>query len=134
MRSPIRLLLLGRATVMGPDGPAASLTAWVPGHRQAHPRQSGSPDKQILCKETGMAACTFTAKGQTTVPADIRALVDAKPGTRLDWSLMPDGTIIVRAQTQSMLDMAGISEASAQTRTRTTRSNDNNAAPGKARR
>ena len=28
-----------------------------------------------------MAESTITAKGQTTVPADIRALVDAKPGT-----------------------------------------------------
>jgi len=50
---------------------------------------------------------TITAKGQTTVPADIRAFVDAKPGTRLVWSAMPDGTIIVRAKTKSILDMAG---------------------------
>ena len=50
---------------------------------------------------------TITAKGQTTVPADIRAFVDAKPGTRLVWSTMPDGTIIVRAKTKSILDMAG---------------------------
>ena len=46
-----------------------------------------------------MAESTITAKGQTTVPADIRALVNAKPGTRLVWSAMPDGTIIVRAKT-----------------------------------
>jgi AbrB family looped-hinge helix DNA binding protein len=51
---------------------------------------------------------TITAKGQTTVPADIRALVDARPGTRLIWSAMPDGTIIVRAKTKSVLDMAGM--------------------------
>ena len=30
-----------------------------------------------------MAESTITAKGQTTVPADTGALVDAKPGTRL---------------------------------------------------
>ncbi len=42
-----------------------------------------------------MAESTITAKGQTTVPADVRALVHAKPGTRLVWSVMPDGTIIV---------------------------------------
>jgi AbrB family looped-hinge helix DNA binding protein len=51
---------------------------------------------------------TITAKGQTTVPADVRALVHAKPGTRLVWSVMPDGTIIVRAKTKSILDMAGM--------------------------
>jgi antitoxin PrlF len=54
-----------------------------------------------------MAESTITSKGQTTVPADVRALVHAKPGTRLVWSVMPDGTIIVRAKTQSILDMAG---------------------------
>jgi AbrB family looped-hinge helix DNA binding protein len=55
-----------------------------------------------------MIESTITAKGQTTVPADIRARIDARPGTRLIWSAMPDGTIIVRAKTRSILDMAGM--------------------------
>ena len=54
-----------------------------------------------------MTESTITLKGQTTVPADIRALMDAKPGTRLVWSAMPDGTVIVRAKTKSVLEMAG---------------------------
>jgi len=58
-----------------------------------------------------LAESTITAKGQTTVPADVRALVHAKPGTRLVWSVMPDGTIIVRAKTKSILDMAGMLKA-----------------------
>jgi AbrB family looped-hinge helix DNA binding protein len=58
-----------------------------------------------------MTESTITTKGQTTVPADIRALVDAKPGTRLVWSVMPDGTIVVRAKTKSILDLAGMLEA-----------------------
>jgi antitoxin PrlF len=58
-----------------------------------------------------MAESTITAKGQTTVPADVRALVHAEPGTRLVWSVMPDGTIIVRAKTKSILDMAGMLKA-----------------------
>lgn len=58
-----------------------------------------------------MAESSITAKGQTTVPADIRALVGAKPGTRLVWSAMPDGTIIVRAKSKSILDMAGMLKA-----------------------
>jgi len=48
---------------------------------------------------------TITDEGQTTVPADVRALLNAKPGSHLVWSAMPDGTIIVRAKTQSILDM-----------------------------
>lgn len=58
-----------------------------------------------------MAESTITAKGQTTVPADIRALVRAKPGTKLVWSVTPDGTIIFRAKTKSILDMAGMLKA-----------------------
>ena len=58
-----------------------------------------------------MTESTITARGQTTVPAEIRTLVDAKPGTRLVWSVMPDGTIIVRAKTKSILDMAGTLKA-----------------------
>jgi AbrB family looped-hinge helix DNA binding protein len=58
-----------------------------------------------------MIESTITAKGQTTVPADIRAFVDARPGTRLIWSAMPDCTIIVRAKTRSILEMAGMLKA-----------------------
>lgn len=58
-----------------------------------------------------MAESTITAKGQTTVPADVRARIHAKPGTRLVWSVAPDGTIIVRAKTKSILDMAGMAKA-----------------------
>jgi AbrB family looped-hinge helix DNA binding protein len=58
-----------------------------------------------------MTESTITAKGQTTVPADIRALVHAEPGTRLVWSVMPDGTIIVRAKTKSVLELAGMLKA-----------------------
>jgi antitoxin PrlF len=62
----------------------------------------------ILGKEINVAESTITAKGQTTVPADIRALIQAQPGTKLVWSAMPDGTLIVRAKTRSILDMAGM--------------------------
>ena len=54
-----------------------------------------------------MAESTITAKGQTTVPAQVREQVGATPGTRLVWHVMPDGSITVRAKTKSILDMAG---------------------------
>jgi antitoxin PrlF len=57
-----------------------------------------------------MTESTITAKGQTTVPADVRALVNATQGTKLVWSVTPDGTIVVRAKTKSILDMAGMLE------------------------
>ena len=58
-----------------------------------------------------MAESTITVKGQTTVPADIRALLDAVPGTRLVWSAMPDGTVIVRAKSRTVMDLAGMLKA-----------------------
>jgi len=50
---------------------------------------------------------TITAKGQTTVPRQVRDLIGAGPGTRLVWHVMPDGGLIVRAKTRSVLDLAG---------------------------
>lgn len=50
---------------------------------------------------------TITAKGQTTVPAQVREKLGAAPGTRLVWHVLPDGGVLVRAKTRSILDMAG---------------------------
>jgi antitoxin PrlF len=55
-----------------------------------------------------MAESTITAKGQTTVPLQIRNSIGAVPGTRLVWHAMPDGSLIVRAKTRSILALAGI--------------------------
>lgn len=54
-----------------------------------------------------MSESTITAKGQTTVPAEVREQIHATPGTRLVWTVIPDGTIVVRAKTKSILDLAG---------------------------
>jgi AbrB family looped-hinge helix DNA binding protein len=54
-----------------------------------------------------MAESTLTAKGQTTVPAEIRNRLGAAPGTRLVWHVMPDGSVIIRAKSKSILELAG---------------------------
>ena len=54
-----------------------------------------------------MSESTITAKGQTTVPREVREKLGAGPGTRLMWHVMPDGSLIVRAKTHSILDLAG---------------------------
>jgi antitoxin PrlF len=58
-----------------------------------------------------MPESTITVKGQTTVPQPIRDALQVQPGTKLQWALMPDGTIIVRAKTKSLLDLAGMLKA-----------------------
>lgn len=55
-----------------------------------------------------MPESTVTAKGQTTVPVQVREMLGAKPGTRLVWHAMPNGVVIVRAKTRSVLDLAGM--------------------------
>ena len=54
-----------------------------------------------------MHESTITAKGQTTVPVGIRERVGVKPGSRLVWHVLPNGTLIVRAKTGKLLDLAG---------------------------
>jgi AbrB family looped-hinge helix DNA binding protein len=58
-----------------------------------------------------MSESSLTAKGQTTVPQPIREALHAQPGTKLQWNLMPDGTVIVRAKTKSILDLSGVLKA-----------------------
>jgi len=58
-----------------------------------------------------MAESTITAKGQTTVPAEVRDQIGAAPGTRLVWHVMPDGSVIVRAKTRSILELGGTFKA-----------------------
>lgn len=60
-----------------------------------------------------MSESTLTAKGQTTVPQPIREALQAQAGSRLTWTLLPDGAVIVRAKTKSILDLAGMLKAPA---------------------
>ena len=58
-----------------------------------------------------MIESTITAKGQTTVPVKVRDQIGAAPGTRLVWHVLPDSSVIVRAKTKSILDLAGVLKA-----------------------
>ena len=58
-----------------------------------------------------MAESTITSKGQTTVPADVRASIGGVPGTRLVWTVLPDGRVLVRVKNKSILDMVGMMKA-----------------------
>jgi len=50
---------------------------------------------------------TITAKGQTTVPRELREKLGAGPGNKLMWHVTPDGSLIVRAKTHSILHLVG---------------------------
>ena len=50
---------------------------------------------------------TLTSKGQTTIPKDVRDSLGIKPGDRLTFTVMPDSTVVLRAKTRSLADLAG---------------------------
>ncbi len=53
-----------------------------------------------------MAFATVTSKGQTTIPRDIRTAANLKPGDRIHFSVLADGTIIVRVKNRSIRDLS----------------------------
>ncbi|MFM9912359.1 MAG: AbrB/MazE/SpoVT family DNA-binding domain-containing protein [Methylophilaceae bacterium] len=55
-----------------------------------------------------MLETTMTSKGQTTIPKDIRDGLGIKSGDRMTFTLLPDGTVIMRAKTKNMADLAGV--------------------------
>jgi len=54
-----------------------------------------------------MSDTTLTSKGQTTIPKDIRDGLGLKPGDRLTFTLLTDGTVILRAKTRRLMDLGG---------------------------
>ena len=54
-----------------------------------------------------MSSGTITSKGQTTIPKDIRDGMGLKPRDQVHYTLLPDGTVIMRAKKRSILDLYG---------------------------
>ncbi|WP_409021186.1 AbrB/MazE/SpoVT family DNA-binding domain-containing protein [Caballeronia sp. LZ032] len=55
-----------------------------------------------------MPESRLTRDNRTTVPARIRKALGLKTGTALRWHVMPDGTILIRAKTRSIRELAGV--------------------------
>ena len=53
-----------------------------------------------------MTFATITSKGQTTIPKSVRDAAGLRAGDRIHFAVLPDGTIIVRAKTRSIRDVA----------------------------
>jgi antitoxin PrlF len=51
---------------------------------------------------------TLTTKGQTTIPKEIRDNLGLKAGDRMTFTLMPDGTVVMRVKNKSVMDLAGV--------------------------
>jgi len=53
------------------------------------------------------AESTLTSKGQTTIPKDIRESLGLKPGDRITFTMMPNGTVQMRVKNKSAIALAG---------------------------
>lgn len=58
-------------------------------------------------KEAPLSETTLTSKGQVTVPREIRERLGLASGDKLTFTLLSDGTVIMRAKTRRLLDLAG---------------------------
>jgi antitoxin PrlF len=50
----------------------------------------------------------LTSKGQITIPKEIRDSLGLKPGDRMTFTQMPDGTVVMRVKSKSVMDLAGL--------------------------
>ena len=53
------------------------------------------------------ADSTLTSKGQTTIPKEIRNSLGMKTGDRMTFTLLPDGTVLLRVKNKSAMSVAG---------------------------
>ena len=53
-----------------------------------------------------MAFATLTSKGQATIPLAVRTAARLKTGDRIHFTVLADGTIILRVKNRSIRDIA----------------------------
>jgi antitoxin PrlF len=70
---------------------------------------------QIVKKEFRMSEpTTMSSKGQVTIPRDVRERLGLQAGDKIAWSLLSNGTVVVRPKTRRLADLVGMLTSSAQ--------------------
>jgi len=54
-----------------------------------------------------MADAALTGKGQITIPAEIRRQMNLEPRDRVVFTVLPNGTTVMRAKKRSIGELAG---------------------------
>jgi AbrB family looped-hinge helix DNA binding protein len=52
-----------------------------------------------------MPVSTVTSKGQTTIPKDVREAAGLRPGVSVHYTVLADGTVILRAKNRGVRDL-----------------------------
>ncbi len=55
-----------------------------------------------------MAIATLTSKGQTTIPKDIREQAGLHAGDRMHFTVLANGTIMLRVKRRNVADLQGL--------------------------
>ena len=55
-----------------------------------------------------MPSSTITSKGQTTVPSQVRQLLNLEAGHRIEWIISPDGQVTIKAANASITRLRGL--------------------------
>ena len=51
---------------------------------------------------------TLSAKGQVTIPRELRERLRLKAGDKIAWSLLGNGTVVMRPRTRRPVDLIGM--------------------------
>ena len=51
---------------------------------------------------------TMSIKGQVTIPRDVRERLGLQAGDKIAWSLLSNGTVVVRPKTRRLVDLVGM--------------------------
>ncbi len=54
-----------------------------------------------------MASAAVTSKGQITIPAEIRRQMKLEPQDKVVFTVLPNGTTVMRAKKRSIKELAG---------------------------
>ena len=55
-----------------------------------------------------MVTATLTSKCQTTIPKEIRDGLGLQPGDQMTFTLLSNGTVVMRAKTGNVLSLGGL--------------------------
>lgn len=50
----------------------------------------------------------MSIKGQVTIPRDVRERLGLQAGDKIAWSLLSNGTVVVRPKTRRLVDLVGM--------------------------
>jgi len=51
---------------------------------------------------------TMSIKGQVTIPREVRDRLGLQAGDKIAWSLLSNGTVVVRPKTRRLVDLVGM--------------------------